>query len=229
MSGLFIAGTDTGVGKTLITGCLARLLMENGEKVITQKWVQTGSAGPFDSDVAVHARLMGMPLSRFPEFLDHRVPYCFRYACSPHLACRMEKRRISVERIKKSYQYLSSLFDRVIVEGTGGILVPIDQKTTILELAVDLKLKVVLVVQNRLGCINHTLLTIEALKRRKVEILGIIFNNLKGQDIRILRDNPVLIMSITRQRILGVIPYVFPKSKIYPHFLPIGTKLINYL
>lgn len=166
---IFVAGTDTGVGKTVVTKLLARYLSDRGYKVAAQKWVETGVA-------------------------RSRALYSFKLAASPHLAAKGEGKKIDVAKIKKALKTLSQKYDFVIVEGTGGLLVPLDGKTLFIDIVQRLKLPVVLVAANKLGAINHTLLTLEALRARKIETLGVIFNNVSNRENPIiLKDNPMIV------------------------------------
>lgn len=195
MRGVFIAGTGTGVGKTFVTGFLAKHLSLNGCRVITQKWVQTGVASFKDSDVKKHWQIMGK------DFYAHKkytLPYIFKPACSPHLAAKMCKKAISTAKIKKSFLCLSRKFDYVVVEGTGGLLVPLNKKVLMIDLVKDLGLSVILVAENSLGAINYTLLALEALKRRKIKVLGVIFNRMKKENDFISKDNPGIVASFSK-------------------------------
>ncbi|MBI5124410.1 MAG: dethiobiotin synthase [Candidatus Omnitrophica bacterium] len=184
---IFVAGTDTGVGKTVVTSLLARSLMEDGYNVATQKWVETGRTGRSDA----------------------HTPYILKMAASPHLAARMEKKSIRISKIENSLKRLSRDFDIVIIEGSGGLLVPLNEKTLLIDIVKKLSLEVVLVAHNRLGAINHTLLSIEALKRRNIKIIGVIFNTVsKKEDNLVLKDNPRIIKKLTGVEVLGSLPYI---------------------
>jgi len=207
MRAVFITGTDTGVGKTTVTGLLGRFLLDNGHRAITQKWIQTGS-------------------DKFPEDIA-RQPYTFKFPASPHLAARLERKTISKARIKKSFLFLKGRFDFVIVEGIGGALVPFNKKGLVIDIAKELDIPVLLVVANRLGCINHTLLTIEAIKRRGMKIVGIVFNNNQSGEREniISKDNPRIIKALTGEKILGVLPYCKNETVLYRSFIPIGKRI----
>jgi dethiobiotin synthetase len=125
------------------------------------------------------------------------MPYCFKTACSPHLASRLEHRRIDKGKIIKSFKAFSSDFDLVLVEGIGGVLVPFNEDECVIDIAQGLKLPVLVVVENKLGAVNQALLAVEALKKRKMNILGIVFNNIKKEDKRILKDNPRIVKRFT--------------------------------
>lgn len=174
--GIFITGTDTGVGKTVVTGLLARCLREEGRSVITQKWIETGARG-FSKDVSTHLRIMGKKRRDIKEYLPHVCPYTFKFASSPHLAARLGRKKINAGRIKRSFRLLQKAHDFVIVEGTGGALVPYNNRRLMIDIAKELRLPVLIVAENRLGAINHALLTIEAVEHRGMKVLGVVFNN----------------------------------------------------
>lgn len=222
MKAIFIVGTDTGVGKTVICRCLTDYLTKKGYRVITQKWVQTGAKSFSESDIAGHY----FRPSKF-HFPLQVLPYCFRFPSSPHLAAKLENKRIDIKKIVKSFHDLCKKFDSVIVEGTGGIMVPFNEKCTSIDLVKKLKLPVIIVVGNKLGCINHTLLTVESLKRRGIKIIGLIFNNIfPKQEELILKDNPRIIEKISGVKVLGVIDREKSKNKLIKKFEKIGEKIL---
>lgn len=224
MKGIFVTGTDTGVGKSVVTGLLAKYLRKKGYQVITQKWVQTGSS--FSADINQHLKIMGVSKGTINDHLDCVCPYIFKLPAAPHLAAKAEKKKIKIAKIKKSFKLLSSKFDFVIVEGIGGALVPVNEKRLVIDIAKELGLPVLVVAQNKLGAINHILMTIEVLRHRRMKILGILFNNCKGQNKMIIKNNPDIIRKITGQNILGVLPWNKRFSLLYKKFLPIAGKII---
>ncbi|MCF7908061.1 MAG: dethiobiotin synthase [Candidatus Omnitrophica bacterium] len=208
MNGIFVTGTDTGVGKTIVTSLLARFLKEKSYRVATQKWIETGCRNLNKP----------CPLTR---------TYRFKFPASPHLAARSEKRSIQEVKIKRSFKLLAKNFDFVIVEGIGGALVPFSKKRLVIDIAKDLNLPTIVVVANKLGAINHTLLTIEAIRKRKMKIIGLVFNNLKPKENKIVvKDNPQIVKAISQEKILGILPYSRSKNFLYKKFIPIGKKLI---
>lgn len=228
MRAIFVAGTDTGVGKSIVTGCLAKFLLEKGHSVITQKWIQTGLAGSsFVSDLDLHLKIMRRDKKDIREYLPYATPYVFKAACSPHLACRLENKTINPGKIISSFKILAGKFDFVIVEGIGGVFVPFNNKHLVIDIAQELKLEVLIVAENKLGAINHTLLTIEALKNRKMKILGVIFNNAKGEDKKILADNPRIIQELSGENILGILPWMKNYDKLYKKFVIIGDSVFE--
>ncbi len=231
MSAIFVAGTDTGVGKTVVTGLLARHLSQRGYRVATQKWVQAGGPGDLDA----HLRWMGRSRSDFRGFLRAMVPAVFAWPVSPHLAAELGGARIAASRIRRAFLRLSRHFDFVIVEGTGGLMVPFSRKRLLIDLAQELDLPVLLVAGNRLGAINHTLLSLEALKARKMKVLGVVFNDLPAlrvaglagaENKMVLRDNPKVIESLSGQRALGVLPRTRRPGALIKRFAPIAEKVL---
>jgi dethiobiotin synthetase len=220
MKPIFVTGTDTSVGKTVICGLLARFLKEKGIDVVIQKWIETG-----DSDIEQHKILSGI---EHLKYLKHILPYKFKYPASPHLASKMEKRKIAKEKIKKSFLFLLARFDMVIVEGTGGVLVPFNGKELMVDIVKDLGLSVLIVAKNRVGAINHMLLTLEALKARNIEVLGMVFND-EEADVAILNDNPKIIKALSKIKVFGRIPHLKDNNNLYEQFKPIGAKIWSLL
>lgn len=225
MSGILITGTDTGVGKTVIAGYLARYMLNKGHAVITQKWVESGCSKDFPSDIAEHLKAMDRDKSYVKDFIDLVSPYRFKFPGSPHLAARMESKKIDSRKIIKSFKTLEQRFDFVIVEGSGGLMVPLDRRTLLIDIAQEAGLPVLVIAQNKLGAINHTLLTVEALRARKMNIIGIVFNNPRKEDAVIIKDNPRIIAELTKENILGVLPWIEKPEKLYEHFVPVAEKI----
>lgn len=222
---IFVTGTDTNAGKTIVTGLLSRYISEKGYSVVTQKWIEAGSKNRHSRDLKKHLKIMKRNKSSIEKYLFAVTPYIFKTACSPHLASRIENKKISINKIKKSFKLLSGKFDFVVVEGTGGLLVPLNEKDLIVDIVKDLKLKVLVVAKNKLGAINHTLLTIEALKRRKINILGVLFNNSPDSQEMIIKDNPQIIKKFTNTETFGILPWSNNAGKLYKSFSAIGNKI----
>lgn len=225
MKGIFVTGTDTNTGKTVITGLLAKYILERGRSVITQKWVETGSVSGYSFDVERHLQIMKKDKPSMEKYSSYIAPYVFSAPCSPHLASRMENKKINVNKIKRSFKLLSAEFDFVIVEGTGGLLVPFDGKNLIADIVKNLKLAVLVVAKNKLGAINHTLLTLEALNRRNIDVLGVLFNNSFDSPERVIKDNPRIIKKFTKEEIFGVLPWANAHNELYKSFSAIGDKI----
>lgn len=197
MSILFITGIDTGIGKTHACGLLARFLLERGESVITQKLVQTGGRG-LSADLREHRRLMGIPLA--PEDrAGLTCPYVFPFPASPHLAAARAGTRIDLNRITAATRRLAARYDHVLIEGAGGIEVPLREDKTTLDYVAARKYPVVIVSSTRLGSLNHTLLTLRAARDRGLEVRGILYNHRPGENRIIAGDTRRVLCAALRR------------------------------
>jgi dethiobiotin synthetase len=173
--GFFVTGTDTGVGKTVISAGLTRALVGRGLRVAVMKPVASGSeataAGLRNSDA-----LTLMAAANVTAPYDVVNPYCFLPPISPHIAAREAGVAIDLALLRERFQSLAAAADCVIVEGAGGWLAPIGDSTAMADLAAALGLPVLLVVGLRLGCLNHALLTRESLDARGAAFAGWIAN-----------------------------------------------------
>ncbi|MFH0976412.1 MAG: dethiobiotin synthase [Spirochaetota bacterium] len=186
MAVIFITGIDTNSGKTIATGLLARYLHKNNKTVITQKLVQTGCE-KMSEDILLHRKLMGMEL--FEDDKNNLTcPYIFKYPASPHLSARLEQKTIDIDIIDEATYKLSRKFETVLLEGAGGIYVPLTDNFTVLDYIETRNYPIILVSSAKLGSINHTLLTLDAIKNRDLDVIGIIFNEFPKQEKEIIRD-----------------------------------------
>ena len=187
MSVYFITGIDTDIGKTYAVGLAARFLRRRGESVITQKIVQTGTAGTIADDILLHRRLMGIEL--LPEDRDGTTcPYCFSFPASPHLAAELENVCIDSNVITDCTARLRETFDTILLEGAGGLNVPIHRDYLLAEYIQEHRYPAIIVTSGRLGSINHTLLTLESLASRDIPVAGIVFNHYPLPDSVIRED-----------------------------------------
>ncbi len=187
MRKVFISGIDTNIGKTIATGLMAGFLVQRGENVITQKIVQTGCMEESD-DILVHRKMMGYNLLDVDR-AKLTCPYLFKYPCSPHLAAHLEGKTIDTDRIALAAKELERKFSRVLVEGVGGLMVPLNSSMTVLDYIRIYNYPVILVSSSRLGSINHTFLSIEALKSNRISLLGIVYNKFPETDPFIVEDS----------------------------------------
>lgn len=184
---IFITGIDTDSGKSYATGILAAWLKNQGYKVITQKPVQTGCV-EFSDDILLHRKLMGIPL----QDADNKgltAPYIFPFAASPHLAAKLAGKEIILDKIDYATNQLLETYDIVLIEGAGGLLSPITSSVNTADFIVSHNYPVILVTSAKIGSINHTLLTIEALRARNITLLGLIYNQYPAQNEEIYRDS----------------------------------------
>lgn len=171
---LFISGIDTDAGKTYCTAWLASKLAGEGRRVITQKFIQTGCTDSSE-DIEAHRRLTGTgPLPEDAEGLT--APVIFTYPASAQLAARLDGREIDLSVIDKATEELERRYDTVLIEGAGGLMVPITDTFCTLDYVATRQLPVALVTNSRLGSINHTLLSLEALRARAIRVPYILYN-----------------------------------------------------
>ncbi|MGV3628979.1 MAG: dethiobiotin synthase [Betaproteobacteria bacterium] len=175
--GLFVAGTDTGVGKTLVACALLRGFAARGLRVVAMKPVAAGAVrrrGVWHNDDV--AQLRAAANVDMPQAVIN--PYCFAPAIAPHIAAQASGVKIRMAVIAKNYARLGRNADLVVVEGAGGLLVPLGGTFSAADIPSRLNLPVVLVVGLRLGCLNHALLSVEALQARGVYLAGWIANRI---------------------------------------------------
>ncbi|NLX18234.1 MAG: ATP-dependent dethiobiotin synthetase BioD [Desulfobulbus sp.] len=181
-----ITGIDTDVGKSYVTGLLARYLLNEGESAGTMKLVQTGCQG-ISEDIQLHRKLMGQPLTEFDE-TGTTCPYVFPYPSSPRLASRMAGTPIETDRLDEAMTTLQKQYQWLLVEGAGGLLVPLNEHLLLLDYFAAKQLPMVLVTSPRLGSINHTRLSIEAMKHRNIRLLGLVYNLFGAHPPDIVQD-----------------------------------------
>jgi len=198
---IFVTGTDTNVGKTVIVACLASYLKKAGKTVAVYKPIHCGNLleGNIKSpDLALVKELGGISeQDLFNEF-------SFSLASSPHLAAEHDKKKVDIQTIKDRTKSLLNTYDFVIMEGAGGLIVPLTRTYSILDLVRDLSVPVLIVARASLGTINHTCLTINTLKYNNIPLLGVILNYFKGGIIE--DDNKKIISTLNDIPILGTIP-----------------------
>lgn len=176
----FITGIDTNIGKSYATGWLAREWNRQGIKTITQKMVQTGNVG-HSEDIDLHREIMGIPFTE--EDREHiTFPIVYSYPASPHLAAEIDHQTIPIDKIAESTRILRDRYDVVLLEGAGGLMVPITRDYLTIDYVADHELPVILVTSGRLGSINHTLLSIEALEKRGIQLYGLVYNTYPKSD-----------------------------------------------
>ena len=198
----FITGTDTSVGKTYVCARLLEFLKSKNIQAGYQKWVATGADAevPEDVDLCLDAA----EISIDSELIDELAPYRFRFPASPHLAAEMEDRIVEPGVIIENYQKLAVKYKWLIVEGVGGIMVPLRRDLLLVDLLAQLRPSILVVSRSGLGTLNHTLLTLEALRKRDIPVLGIVFSDPEIQeDERVVEDNMRTIEEIGQVRVFG--------------------------
>lgn len=183
---IFISGIDTDAGKTYATAFYARRLMDAGLKVVTQKFIQTGCIG-HSEDIEAHRRLLGT--GELPEDIEGlTAPVIFSYPASAQLAARIDGRTIDTEVITRATAELLRRYDRVLIEGAGGLMVPITDDYFTIDYVAARDLPIVLVTNGRLGSINHTILSLEAIASRGLTLQAVIYNEYFDKDAIIAAD-----------------------------------------
>lgn len=171
---LFITGTDTDAGKSYATGWLARCIAQSGAGVITQKLIQTGNHN-LSEDIDVHRRIMGIPLQ--PRDLDHTTaPLILSYPASPDLAARLDGVVLNFDTAAQATLTLLGEFDYVLLEGAGGLMVPLRDDYLTIDYVAEHQLHTAVVTNGKLGSINHTLLTLAALHERQIPVYAVVYN-----------------------------------------------------
>jgi dethiobiotin synthetase len=200
MNHYFITGTDTGVGKTHVTALLLAELRRRGLPAAAMKPIACGADGR--NDARTYRRLMNnaVPLARLN-------PIYLRHPLAPSVAARLEGRTINLRQIHAAFRLLTADFSPVLVEGAGGLLVPIQRNYFIADLARDLNLPVIIIARLGLGTLNHTLLTVRQAQAAGLTIRGIILNDLTGHRGLAARTNIIEIPKLTGIPLLGVVPH----------------------
>ena len=225
---LFVTGTDTSVGKTYFCARLLEFLKMKGIQAGYQKWIATGTNSGMPEDLAVC--LKAASIVPTPELAAQQVPYSFKYPAAPHLAAEMENRRIDTEFILEIYNILAARYEWLIIEGVGGIMVPVRRDLLLADLLGQVQPRTLVVARSGLGTINHTLLTLEGLRRRKIPVLGVVFSDQANrEDERLVQDNLQIIEEIGLVRVFGRLRRQQNESVARSAFIPVGQAIMEQL
>jgi len=208
---VFITGTDTEVGKTVLTSALLTAACARGLSAVPMKPVQTGASkckGHWRSPDADFCLRMAQ-LDIDPETYRDIAPFCYEPACSPHLAARIARRNVSIETLQTAFKRLEGSYASVFIEGAGGVFSPINESQRMLDLILAFKQPVIVAARPGLGTLNHTLLTLFALRTAGICVTGVVLvetaSVIWGE---LEHDNLRSIESMGHVPVLGVIPYV---------------------
>lgn len=180
----FVSGIDTDAGKSYATALLAKILIGEGRNVMTQKFIQTGGDM---TDIKIHREVMGIKLTE-DDLCGRTSPVIFSYPASPHLAAKIDGREIDFDAIDASTSYLSSKHDIVLIEGAGGLHVPLRGLYTTIDYVKEKGFPLIFVTSGKLGSINHTLLSLEACRNRGIKVEMLLYNTFFNDDEVIAAD-----------------------------------------
>ena len=210
--GFFIAGTDTGVGKTFITGGLASLYRQRGVRVGVMKPVESGCER-LANGLHPHDALFLKEMSLSTDDMDLIVPYRLEHPLTPSVAAELEGVVIDLATIKGIYQQLESQYDLMLVEGVGGLLAPLYKSSTSVDLIRLLDIPLIVVARNALGTINHTLLTVAHARQSGLTVAGIILNGCSPDPDISAQTNHHVIRQLSGLPLIGKVPYCpFPEG-----------------
>lgn len=227
MSAIFVAGTDTNVGKTHVCGLLLDFLRKNGSDAGYQKWAATGPEFP-PADLTECLRMAGIPLD--PELVGSQVPYHFALPASPHLAAEQESKIVDPALIRARYQEMRARYELLIVEGVGGLMVPLNRELLLVDLLKELRIPTVLVAKSGVGTINHTLLSLEILRHRDIPVLGVVFSDATAEeDALVVADNMRTIAEMGRVQVFGRLLRCRDSVQARADFAPVGRAIAEAL
>jgi dethiobiotin synthetase len=204
---VFITGTDTGVGKTVLAALLGLIYQEAGLNVAYFKPVETGAAANngelVPGDTQFVAAVLGLN-----EPIDVLCPYCYEPPVSPHLAARLARKPVKPEVVEKCFNYLDRHYDAVIVEGTGGLLVPLRDGYMVADVAGSLGLPLIIAAHPGLGTLNHTFLTIASALRVDLALAGVVLGRYPENPGPAAKDNPKAIADFSGVPVLALVPEI---------------------
>jgi len=208
MKGFFVTGTDSGVGKTIIAGALIRALSFLGLKTGAMKPVESGCVR--EGDVLIPSDGMFLKqIAQMKEPVTQVTPCCFENPLAPLAASELEKKSISITAIKKAYYSLYTHYDAVIVEGIGGLMVPLKRNYFVVDLAKEIGLPLIVVAKPGLGSINHAMLTVRSALKDALKVAGIIINYSNPPENSLAEEtNPQLLKQISPVPLIGIFPFL---------------------
>jgi dethiobiotin synthetase len=205
--GYFITGTDTGVGKTVVTALLARVFSKRGLRVGVMKPVETGCPRE-GGHLMPQDSLFLRQVSGCTAPQELVTPYTFAEPLAPAIAAELAGSTIEMKRIRECYEQLLAEHDVVLVEGAGGLLVPLTAQLSMHDIAIELNLPVLVVACNKLGAINHTVLTVTVARERS-QVLGIVLNHIQPPENDLaMQTNADALRRWGKVPLLGQVPYM---------------------
>lgn len=205
--GIFITGTDTGVGKTLVASGIAAALRDRGVDVGVMKPIESGCTR-YNGKLRPGDALFLKEMAQCQDEQGLINLYALEHPLAPALAAEIEGVKISIEPVVEALSILLSRHELVIVEGVGGLLVPIYKNYFVADLAKDMSLPLIIVARSTLGTINHTLLTLSHARKEGLKILGLVMNNCCNSQGQAEKLNPSALKRWTGAPLLGVMPFI---------------------
>lgn len=200
---VFISGIGTDVGKSYATGWLAREMRAAGISVMTQKFIQTGNR-EYSEDIQVHRDIMGIPLQTC-DLIHITAPIIFSYPASPDLASRIDGKELDLSLADKATDMLAAEFGHVLVEGAGGLMVPLKGDYLTIDYVAERKMPLILVTNGKLGSVSDTLLSLEAIVRRGLTLTAVIYNPHFDKDKTISADTKAYLKSHVERNFPGTL------------------------
>lgn len=191
MAVYFISGIDTDAGKSMVTGVIARTLSNKGIDVITQKFIQTGCVG-MSEDILKHREIMGI----HPQTVDKdgtTCPYVMTFPASPHLAAEIDGVNIDPKVIHRSTKKLEKLYEVVLLEGAGGLYVPVTRDYLTIDYVQKYNHPLILVASSKLGSINHTLMSLELCRLRGLKVAYVVYNDFPN-DSEVIKNDTIKVI-----------------------------------
>ena len=208
MNGYFITGTDTDVGKTVVTACLATLFKSQGMDVGVMKPIETGVDPECSSSANSDTKFL-IEITANTDQEEEVCPYRLKIPASPHQAAQMAGTKIAISTLLEKFKVLKSRHDIMLVEGIGGLLVPITPNYDVSDLALETGLPLIIVSRFRIGTLNHTLLTINAAKQKGLKIKGFILNQQESGELNnVEKQQGKLIEEFSGIPMLGTCPHL---------------------
>ena len=203
MTTLFVTGIDTDIGKTVACGVLARTMLASGLSIYTQKLVETGCIDGESNDLLRHEKIVGQPFNfSTPEL---HCPYRFTTPASPHLAAERDGKVVDAAFLSQQMSILADECDHLLVEGAGGLCVPLSRDKMIVDFIVEHELPLVLVTSPRLGSINHTLLSLSICLANGIDVRAIIYNHYPISEDWLVNDTKAVLQEKLNRSYPGVV------------------------
>ncbi len=206
--GFFVTGTDTGVGKTVIAAALIKAIGLCGIRAGGMKPIETGCTKEGKSLLPADGMFL-KGIARMDEPVSHITPCCFEHPLAPMVSAEIEGTTVNLNKIKKAFNELTKAYKSIVVEGVGGLFVPVNKNYFILDLAKEFGLPLIVVSRPDLGTINHTLLTVNYALREGLNVAGIIINYTYPSKGSLAEEtNPQVIKQLSPVPLIGIFPYL---------------------